>query len=120
MTDAMIAKVSPVAPYSMVDNYLTNLYEDVKKQNNGEDLDEEKVRETYRPAAERNLKWYLIRKRLIEDTTSSHILPNALHCVVHRLEANVCKICCEICFRNGELLWNTQEGAHGLGKWNCI
>ena len=66
MTDAMIAKVSPVAPYSMVDNYLTNLFEDVKKQNNGEDLDEEKVRETYRPAAERNLKWYLIRKRLIE------------------------------------------------------
>ncbi|SVA33874.1 uncharacterized protein METZ01_LOCUS86728 [marine metagenome] len=67
MTDAMITKVNPVVPSSMVDNYLTNLLEDVKKQNNGENLDEDRVRETYRPAAERNLKWHLVRKKLIED-----------------------------------------------------
>ena len=30
-------------------------------------LDEEKVREVYRPVAERNLQWFLIRKALIED-----------------------------------------------------
>ena len=67
LTDAMIAKVDPGAPPSMVDNYLSNIVEDVKKQNKGEPLDEEKVRETYRPAAERNLKWYLVRKKLIEE-----------------------------------------------------
>ena len=38
----------------------------MKKQNNGEKVDEQKVLETYRPSAERNLKWYLIRKKLID------------------------------------------------------
>ena len=38
--------------------------EDVKKQNNGEKVDDEKVLETYRPSAERNLKWFLIRKKI--------------------------------------------------------
>ena len=47
------------------ENYLNNILEDVKKQNNGEPIDEEKVRETYRASSERNLKWYLIRKKLI-------------------------------------------------------
>ena len=42
----------------MVENYLTNLVEDVKKQNKGEPMDEEKVREHYKPVAERNMKWY--------------------------------------------------------------
>ena len=50
----------------MVNNFLNNILEDVKKQNNGEKIDEEKVLETYRPSAERNLKWYLIRKKIID------------------------------------------------------
>ena len=29
-------------------------------------MDEEKVLETYRPSAERNLRWYLIRKKIID------------------------------------------------------
>ena len=29
-------------------------------------MDEEKVLETYRPSAERNLRWYLIRKKVID------------------------------------------------------
>ena len=49
-----------------LDNYLNNILEDVKKQNNGEKVDDEKVLETYRPSAERNLKWYLIRKKIID------------------------------------------------------
>ena len=50
----------------MIENYLNNLVEDVKKQNNGEPLDEDKVREHYKALAERNVKWYSIRKSLIE------------------------------------------------------
>jgi FKBP-type peptidyl-prolyl cis-trans isomerase (trigger factor) len=50
----------------MVENYLDNFVEDVKKQNNGEPLDEEKVREHYKSTAERNLKWYSLRNKLIE------------------------------------------------------
>jgi hypothetical protein len=56
LAEAHIQKVDPsCAPY-MVENYLTNLVDDVKKQNKGEPMDEEKVREHYKPVAERNLK----------------------------------------------------------------
>jgi len=65
LSDSLIEKVGFDTPPSMVDNYLKNILEDVKKQNNGEPVDEEKVLETYRPSAERNLKWYLIRKKII-------------------------------------------------------
>ncbi|MBT3300396.1 MAG: trigger factor [Candidatus Marinimicrobia bacterium] len=65
ITDTFIEKTDPACPPSMVESYLGNLVEDVKKQNNGEPLDEEKVKETYRPLAERNLKWYLVRKALM-------------------------------------------------------
>ena len=66
LSDALIEKAGLNVPPSMVDNYLNNILEDVKKQNSGEPLDEEKVLETYRPSAERNLRWYLIRKKIIE------------------------------------------------------
>lgn len=67
LSDALIDKIGVDAPPSMIDNYLNNLIEDAKKQNNGQEVDEEKLRENYRQAAERNLKWYLIRKKLIEE-----------------------------------------------------
>ena len=66
LSDALIEKIGLETPPSMVNNYLNNILEDVKKQNNGEKIDEEKVIETYRPSAERNLKWYLIRKKIID------------------------------------------------------
>ena len=66
LSDALIEKAGLNVPPSMVDNYLNNILEDVKKQNSGEPLDEEKVLETYRPSAERNLRWYLIRKKVID------------------------------------------------------
>ena len=65
LSDALIEKFGFETPPSMVENYLNNILEDVKKQNNGEPIEEEKVLETYRPSAERNLKWYLIRKKVI-------------------------------------------------------
>ena len=67
LSDALIDKIGVDAPPSMIDNYLNNLIEDAKKQNNVQEVDEEKLRENYRTAAERNLKWYLIRKKLIEE-----------------------------------------------------
>ncbi len=66
LSDAMINFVNPSFAPSMVENYLTNLMEDVKKQNNGEPLDEKKVREHYLPVAERNIKWYSLRNKIIE------------------------------------------------------
>ncbi len=66
LSDAMIDLASPSFAPSMVENYLANLTEDVKKQNKGEPMDEEKVREHYTPVAERNVKWYSLRNKLIE------------------------------------------------------
>ena len=66
ISDALIENIGLETPPSMVDNYLNNILEDVKKQNNGEKVDDEKILETYRPSAERNLKWYLIRKKIID------------------------------------------------------
>ena len=67
LSDALIKLVNPSFSPSMVSNYMDNLVEDVKKQNNGEPIDEDKVREHYRAVAERNIKWYSIRKKIIED-----------------------------------------------------
>ena len=66
LSDALIDKVNPSFAPSMVEHYLTNLVDDVKKQNNGEPLDDEKVREHYMPLAERNVKWYSVRNKLID------------------------------------------------------
>tara|TARA_X000001036_G_scaffold64146_1_gene54769 strand:- start:4233 stop:5522 length:1290 start_codon:yes stop_codon:yes gene_type:complete len=66
LSDALIDKVNPSFAPSMVEHYLTNLVDDVKKQNNGEPLDDEKVREHYMPLAERNVKWYSLRNKLID------------------------------------------------------
>ena len=66
LSDAVIEKANPSFAPSMVENYLINLIEDVKKQNNGEPLDEQKVREHYKPLAERNVKWYSLRNKIIE------------------------------------------------------
>jgi len=63
--DKAIDFVNPAFAPSMVENYLENLFEDVKKQNNGEPLDESKVKEQYKSVAERNVKWYSIRREII-------------------------------------------------------
>ncbi|SVA80859.1 uncharacterized protein METZ01_LOCUS133713, partial [marine metagenome] len=66
LTDALVEKVDPSIAPSMAEHYLANMIEEVKKQNSGESLDEDRIRETYKPIADRNLKWYMLRKLLIE------------------------------------------------------
>lgn len=67
LADAMIALVDAPCPPSMVEAYLDHLVEEVKADQSGQEFDRDKVRETYRTVAERNLKWYLIRKAIIKD-----------------------------------------------------
>lgn len=66
LSDALIEKVNTDYPPSMVDSYLDHMVSELKSEANRE-LDEEKVREMYRPIAERNLQWFLIRKAVIQD-----------------------------------------------------
>ncbi len=67
ISDALIEKIKPEFAPSMVESYLDHIIEDVKASNQGAKLEEDKVRETYRPLSERNLKWYSIRKAIIKD-----------------------------------------------------
>jgi len=67
ISDALINEIKPEFSPSMVESYLDHIIEDVKANNQGAKIEEDKVRETYRPLSERNLKWYLIRKAIIKD-----------------------------------------------------
>ncbi|MFQ6604584.1 MAG: trigger factor [Fidelibacterota bacterium] len=67
LADSLIEKADIEYPPSMVAAYLEHLMEDVKKSNPGTPLDEEQVRKTYTPVAERNMKWYLLRKAIIRE-----------------------------------------------------
>jgi FKBP-type peptidyl-prolyl cis-trans isomerase (trigger factor) len=61
----MIDFVSPEFAPAMVDSYLEHIIEEAKAQEQEKDLDEDKIRESYRPVAERNMKWYLVRRAII-------------------------------------------------------
>jgi trigger factor len=65
LCDAMITKVNPEFPPSMAESYLNHMVNDLNKKNEGS-MDNEKAKELYKPLAERNLKWYLIRNSIIK------------------------------------------------------
>jgi trigger factor len=67
ISDALIDMINPEFSPAMVDSYLDHIIEDVKASSQGAKLEEDKVRETYRPLSERNLKWYSIRKAIIKE-----------------------------------------------------
>ena len=62
--DAMIEKINPEFPPSMAESYLKHIIEDISKNNS--EMDKDKAKEIYKPMAERNLKWYLIRSAIIQ------------------------------------------------------
>ena len=65
LADSMIEYVRPEFAPAMVDSYLDHIIEEAKTQEKEQDLDEDKIRESYRPVAERNMKWYLVRRAII-------------------------------------------------------
>ena len=69
LSDALIEKVNPEFAPSMVESYLEHMVEDIKQsgQAGAEEVDEAKVRETYQSVAERNMKWFLVRKAVINE-----------------------------------------------------
>ena len=62
--DAMIETINPEFPPSMAESYLKHIIEDISKNNS--EMDKDKAKEIYKPMAERNLKWYLIRSAIIQ------------------------------------------------------
>ena len=65
ISDYFIQNADLAVPPSMVDHYLERMVEDAKSRN-GESFDERRFREEYKSAAIRDIKWYLIRKALID------------------------------------------------------
>jgi len=55
------------APPSMVEHYLNEMVKDFKEQNKGKsDFNEQEIRGYYKASAIRNIKWYLLQKKLTE------------------------------------------------------
>lgn len=54
------------APDSMVDHYLDHVVEDIKGQFKGQKIDDSTVRKNYRAHAIHNVRWYLIKRALVE------------------------------------------------------
>lgn len=55
------------APPSMVEHYLNEMVKDFKEQNKGKtNFDEQEIRDYYKASAIRNIKWYLLQRKLIE------------------------------------------------------
>jgi trigger factor len=53
-------------PEEMVENYLDHIVEDVKRQYGNAKIDDNILRQYYRQNAETSVKWYLIKKKIIE------------------------------------------------------
>jgi len=68
LIDKFIEKVDPASAPSMVENYLNNIVKDFKDQNKagGNQASDDEIRNQYRKTAEKNIKWYSIRKLIIE------------------------------------------------------
>ena len=67
LADSMIDYVKPEFAPAMVESYLDHLIEEAKEQQQSKDLDEDKIRDSYKAVAERNMKWYLIRKAIVSN-----------------------------------------------------
>ncbi|MBN2355513.1 trigger factor [candidate division KSB1 bacterium] len=65
LADELIKRTSFEVPPSMLEAYLDAVAQDVRK-NSKEKIDEKELRAYYRPTAIRNIKWILIRNRMIE------------------------------------------------------
>ena len=85
--DAVIKKVNPEFPQSMMDSYLNQMVEEVMNRNQGQ-LEREKVVETYKPIAEQNLKWYLVRKAIIDQQEMSVLEDELLKFIQDKKDQN--------------------------------
>ncbi|MCH8010629.1 MAG: trigger factor [Candidatus Marinimicrobia bacterium] len=68
--DYFLQNTNLEVPPSMIDTYIDGIIED-KKNQNGEKLDEEKLREELKSSTIRSIKWYLIRRVIIKEENLS-------------------------------------------------
>lgn len=66
LIDELLKENPSEVPPSMVDNYLNEMIKDIKKQSQDKNVDEESMRKEYKASAIHNLRWYFLKKKLIE------------------------------------------------------
>ncbi len=64
--DYFIKNATFDVPESRVKRFLDNIVEDIKAKNGNKEIDEQNLREEYRPMAEREIRWYLIQEAINE------------------------------------------------------
>ena len=67
ITEYFINNVKFDVPASRVKRFLDNIVEDILSKNGNKEIDEQKVREQYRPVADREIRWYLIQEAITRD-----------------------------------------------------
>ena len=76
------------APPSMVEHYLDEMVKDLKEQNKGKsDFDEQEIRGYYKASAVRNIKWYLLQKKLTE-VEGIHVTDEEIEEKIQEIEAS--------------------------------
>jgi len=85
LADNMIDYVSPEFAPAMVDSYLDHIIEEAKTQEQEQDLDKDKIRDSYRPVAERNMKWYLVRRAIINSQDNIAVSKNDVEKEIEKL-----------------------------------
>ena len=53
-------------PPGMIENYLSQMIKNIRNQSKEKEIDEEAIRQEYRASAIHNLRWYFLKKKLIE------------------------------------------------------
>ncbi|MDO9548302.1 MAG: trigger factor [Candidatus Marinimicrobia bacterium] len=64
ITEYFVEKVTIDVPKSRIKRFLDNVIEDMLAKNGGKEIDDQKLREQYRPIAEREIRWYLIQEAI--------------------------------------------------------
>ncbi|HDP68296.1 MAG TPA: trigger factor [Candidatus Marinimicrobia bacterium] len=64
VSDYFLDNVKTAVPKSRIDRLLENIIADIKEKNDSDEIEETKLREQYRPLAEREVRWFLIEQAI--------------------------------------------------------
>lgn len=66
LIDELLKENPSEVPPSMVENYLDSMIQDIQSRSKNEPIDENSIRNEYRASAIHNIRWYFLKKKIIE------------------------------------------------------
>ncbi len=67
LIDELLKENPSEVPPSMVENYLDSMIQDIKSQSKNKSIDENSIRKEYRASAIHNIRWFFLKKKIIEE-----------------------------------------------------